>query len=406
MRRRLLGVLFAGSGIARLGYIAAFTVSSLVAEDLLGSASLAGMPNAAATIGLAMGTAPIAALMARAGRRAGISVGLVTGSLGILVAAVAIGFESFLLFVTGMFIFGFGAAGDRLSRYAAADISTPERRSFSIAIVVWAGTIGSIVGPIVLEPAKRAAEGLGLDGLAGPTLLAALTFGAAAALVFFGLRPDPLEFASADEKQRARDWKTLAPLTRQAAVRYSIAALVVGQFVMVMIMTMTPVHVRRAGEGLGIVGIVIGAHTFGMFAVSPLTGLLSDRLGRLPVMIAGQVILVIAAFTAASSGADDRVMLTIALFLLGLGWNFGFVAGSAYLTEGAPPRARVALQGMADTLVWSSGAVAGFSSGFVLEGTSYATLCLIASTLVAVPVVLILRYRRDLGTRVPALERG
>ena len=315
------------------------------------------------------------------------------GALGALVAATAISVGSLPLFILGMFVFGFGAAGDRLSRYAAADISTPDRRSFSIALIVWAGTIGAVVGPILLEPVKAAAESFGFQGLAGASLLGASAFGLAGLLIFVGLRPDPLNFGGAGKLLRPAPFREVRPLLKGSAVRYAVTALVAGQVVMVLIMTMTPVHIRRAGEGLGIVGLVIGAHTFGMFALSPVTGLLADRLGGLPVMIGGQGLLVVSAGMAATAGGQDRGMLVASLFLLGFGWNLGFVAGSAYLTEGAPVAARVPLQGLVDSVVWSASAVASFSSGFLLQATDYSALSLVAALVIVAPVALLIRYR-------------
>ncbi len=395
MRRRLLGVLFAGSALARTAFIAAITVTSLVAEDLLGAATLSGVPAAAATVGVALGTTPIAALMARRGRRPGIVAGLGVAAAGAGVAAAATVIRSFPLFVMGLLAFGFGNAGDRLARYAAADVAPPERRSFSISMVVWAGTIGSVLGPLLLEPTERLAEAWGVDGLAGAPLLAAALLCAGSVLAFFGLRPDPLSYGDEARGERPPRVGAVTPLLGDRRIRYAVVALIVGQVVMVLIMTMTPVQIRRAGEDLGIVGLVIGAHTFGMFAVSPLTGLLADRLGRIPVMLTGQAILVVAAMMASTSGADTA-WLVVALFLLGLGWNLGFVAGSAYLTEGAPPHLAVRLQGFADTLVWTSGAAASLSSGILLEAAGYGALSLVGAALVAIPLVLLTRYGRVL----------
>ncbi len=392
----MLAVLFAGSGLARTGFIATITVGSLVAEDLLGDAALAGLPAAAATIGVAIGTVPIAALMSRRGRRPGVVSGMLVAALGAGMAAAAIAVRSFPLFVVGMFAFGFGSAGDRLARYAAADIAPPDRRSFAISVVVWAGTVGSVTGPALLEPVERAAEGLGLDGLAGAPLLGVVAVGLAAVLAHVGLRPDPLSFGDAGGAPQRPSLAGVRPLLGSARIRFAIVALIVGQVVMVLIMTVTPVHIRRAGEDLGIVGLVIGAHTFGMFAMSPLTGALADRIGRVPVLVAGQGILVVAALMAATAGGADRGLLVASLFLLGLGWNFGFVAGSAYLTERAPAGFAVPLQGLADTLVWTSGAAASFSSGFLLEASGYRALSVVGGVLVILPVGLLLRYRSEL----------
>ncbi len=397
VRTRLLGVLFTASALARTGFIATITVGSLVAEDLLGAATLAGAPAAAATVGVAVGIAPIAALMSRRGRRPGIGAGLAVAAVGVAVAASAIGVKSLPLFVVGMFLFGFGSAGDRLSRYAAADIAPPERRSFSISLVVWAGTIGAVVGPLLLDPAAAVAEAAGLDGLAGAPLLGMVAVAAASLLVFASLRPDPLEFADTPSQPHRARLSAWRPQLADPRVRFAIVALIVGQVVMVLIMTVTPVHIRRAGEDLGIVGLVIGAHTFGMFAVSPLTGVLADRVGRVPVMIAGQAVLLMAALLAGTAGGDQRALLMGSLFLLGLGWNFGFVAGSAYLTENAAAGEAVSLQGLADTLIWTTGAAASLSSGLLLEASGFPALSFVGASLVALPIAALLRYRSALA---------
>lgn len=394
VRRRLLTVLFTGSALSRTGYVGLISVSALAAEDLLGSAGLAGMPGSAATIGLAIGTAPLAGLMARRGRRPGIALGMGLAAVGAAVVAAAFLSEVFPLFVAGMFLFGFGLAGERLSRYAAADVSEPERRSLAISLVVWAGTVGSVVGPLLLGPVTRAAERAGVDGLVGPPVFASLALLLGCGFVWAALRPDPLEIGG-DGLGLARSRRGFAAargMLGTARVRYALTALVTGQLVMVLIMAMTPIHIRRAGEEIVVIGLVIGAHQFGMYAVSPLTGVLADRFGRLPVMVTGQVVLVASALIAAFAGGDNTPLLVSSLGLLGLGWNLGFVAGSAYLTEHADAESRVPLQGLGDTLAWSSGALASLSSGLLLEASSYAFLCLVGVTLVSIPLALLVRY--------------
>jgi len=394
-RRRLLATLFASSGLVRTGFIAAVTVAALVAEDLLDSVALAGLPAAAATIGVAVGTTPIAALMAARGRRAGIAGGLLIAAVGGVLAATAIGLSSFPLFVGALFLVGFGAAGDRLSRYAAADISTADKRALAISIVVWAGTIGSVVGPALLETVESTAESLGLEGLAGPYLLGTVAVLAAATLTFTLLRPDPLSFVVQPSASNPRaDRRSAFDLLGEPKVQFAIIALAVGQVVMVIIMSMTPIHIRRAGDDLGTIGLIIAAHTFGMFALSPLTGWVADRIGRPKVVIAGHAVLLISALLAATAAGSDTVMLFIALFLLGVGWNFSFIAGSAYLSESAPAELRVPLEGLADTVVWTSGAAASLSSGMLFALSGYAALCFIGAVMVALPVIAGFRHRR------------
>ncbi len=391
----------------RTGFIAAVTVTSLVAEDLLGSVTLSGLPSAAATIGVAVGTTPIAALMVRRGRRVGIASGLFLAAVGAITAALAISLTSFPLFVFGTFVLGVGVAGDRLSRYAASDISTEDKRAFSIAIVVWAGTIGSVLGPSLLEPVKDVAEALGIDGLAGPYLLAATALLLAFIAITIGLRPDPLSFVEVPpEPPRKRRPGAVLGLLALPSVRFAIIALAVGQVVMVLIMTMTPIHIDRAGDGLGTIGLIIAAHTFGMFALSPLTGWVADRIGRPRVILTGHGLLVISALLAANAAGQDTALLFAALFLLGVGWNFSFIGGSAYLSQYAPAELRVPLEGLADTVVWSSGAAAGLSSGVLLGMSSYAVLCLVGASIVVLPAVAAFRFRDTLREPAYAGQHG
>lgn len=391
-RNKLIGVLFTSAALTRTGYIAAITVAPLVADDLLSSATLTGLPSAVGTIGIAAGTAPIAWVMGRTGRRLGIVGGLLISAIGAVIAAIAVGVQSFPVFVVGMFLFGFGAAADRLARYAAGDVAKIHRQAFAISLVVWAGTIGSVAGPTLLEWATDRAVGLGLEGLSGPYLFAAATLLVAVAVIGIALRPDPLSFVLTDTSGK-RPSSPIRPWLSNPKVRVAVVSLAVGQVVMVLIMTMTPLHIRRSGEALGIVGLVIAGHTFGMFALSPLTGWLGDRIGRVPIVLAGQGLLVAAALMASAAAGNDRALLVASLFLLGLGWNFGFVAGSALLTEAVPGDVRVGLQGFADTMTWVSGAVASLSSGFLLEWGGYRTLTITGALLVVAVVWPWVRYR-------------
>jgi MFS family permease len=392
IRRRIVATLFASGALNRTGFIASITVATLVAEDLLDSASLSGLAPAMATIGLAVGTTPMAALMARRGRRVGIMAGLSLGALGAAVAAASTQWALFLPFVVGMGLYGIGNSGDRLARYAAADVTPAARQAGAIGLVVWAGTVGSVAGPALLQPIEAAAGGLGLEGLAGPYLLALVLQVVAVLLIFAGLRPEPLKYAPPIHREHRDPWAARRWLA-YPKVRVAIVALLTGQTVMVLIMTMTPIHIRRAGEDLGIVGLVIAAHTLGMFAFSPITGWLGDRFGRMRVVLVGQGLLVVSAGMAAFAAGDDRVLLVVSLYLLGLGWNLGFVAGSALVTEDVPVEARVGLQGLADTAVWTSGALASLASGVLLEFGSYTILSVIGAALVVWPVWVFARNR-------------
>ena len=405
-RRRLLATLFAGVGLTRTGFIAAITVTTLVTKDMLGSATLAGLPAALAIVGTALGTRPTAALMASKGRRPGLVIGqLVTlvGAVGSFAAVVA---GSFPLLLVALVVFGAGNSADRMARYAAADVAGPARASSAVALIVWAGTIGSVAGPALLDPMGDLAERIGIERLAGPYAVTAAVAVIAAIVLHTMLRPDPLSLAAAPKvgagqpRARLRDALT-APVTR-----FAIVSLVIGQFVMVVIMAMTPIHIRNAGIDLGGVGLVISAHTLGMFAMSPLTGWMADRVGRIPVILAGQAILVLSALMASVAAGDDTVLLVVALFLLGLGWNFGFVAGSALLATGGDVDARIRLQGLADSVVWSSAALASLASGVLLIVGGFPLVTLAGAALIAVPIWVFTRDRRTLNSLRPSPAHG
>lgn len=398
-RQRLLATLFAGSGINRTGFIAAVTVAPLAAEEILGSARWSGLAPGISTIGLALAVSPLAALMASRGRRPGFVLGLGAVIAGALLAAFAVRAGSFPVLLAGLFLFGLGASGDRLSRYAAADVAPARLRASAISSVVWAGTIGSVAGPLLLAPSERLATWLGFPTLAGGFLIAAGLALTTLVMFLLVLRPDPLSFSEEPPrpKRERSEPMPLRPLLANTLVRYALAALAVGQFVMVLIMAMTPIHIRAAGEDLTLVGLVIGAHTFGMFFFSPVTGWLADRFGKVPIIVIGQVILVVAAVLAAPAGGDDRALLVVALFLLGVGWNFGFVAASALVTDAATGPARVRLQGVADAATWTSGAAAAISSGIILDWQSYSVLALGGAAAAVAVLSLRLRYRTGLA---------
>jgi MFS family permease len=330
----------------------------------------------------------LSVFMERHGRRQGLVLGYAAMAAGAVGAATATAVGSFPLLVTALAVFGFGSSADSLARYAAADIHPAERRGAAIAVIVWAGTIGSVFGPTLLAPAEGIGRWLGIEPLAGSYVVAAMLAATAFVVIALLLRPDPLSLA--DHRDRARPTGRISP---SADVWVAVASLAIGQVVMVLIMVMTPLHVRDHGHSLGAVGTIIAAHTLGMFAVSPLTGAVADRLGRLPVILVGQGVLALAGVIAAVADEHAIATLTIALFLLGLGWNFSFVAGSALLTDGAAPEHRVRLQGLGDAVVWTAGAVASVSSGLLLAAGSYAILCVVGACLTIVPVLVSLRVR-------------
>ena len=392
LRRRMRWTLFAISALGSTGYIAAITVGTLVAAQIHGDATLGGVPTAAATIGTATAASVLSGLMLRVGRRPGLLGGLVVGTLGALLAVAAVSAGSIPLLLISSVMMGFANGVSNLGRYVAADLVAPDRRASAIGIVVWGSTIGAVSGPNLVERAGSVATAVGLPALAGAYMLTVGFLGLASLLAFVLLRPEP--YALADPSALAqRPAGEVAPsigaLLSRPSVLVGLVSLLAGQVVMVLIMTMTPIHLVEHGHGLSTVGLVLSAHLFGMFALSPISGRLTDRFGSPTIIGTGLATLAAAALLAALAPPDGGLLLTLALFLLGYGWNLGFVAGSAMLTGGLALAERTRVQGLADGMVWSSAAFASLSSGVVVAGTSYTALGFLGLGLLVIPLVVL-----------------
>lgn len=397
LRRRTVWTLVASVALGSTGHIAAITVATIVARELAGSAEWSGAPGASVVLGAALGSVVLSAVMVRKGRRIGLATGYVTGVVGALLATTAVVVESLPLLLVGTVLIGFGNAANQLSRYAAADLYPAIRRASAIGTVVWGATIGAVVGPNLAAPAGTLATAIGLPALSGAYLVPVVFVGAAAVLCLVALRPDP--FALADEEVLATAGHerpiraSLGSILARPNVPVAIVALITGQVVMTLVMTMTPLHMTDHGHGLGAVGLVLSGHTFGMFGLSPISGRLTDQFGSVPIILLGLAVVASSSILAAVAPPDGGVILFIALFLLGYGWNLGFVAGSALLTTGLTLDARTRLQGITEALIWSSAAAASLGSGVVVAAAGYATLGLLGGALVILPVVLVVARR-------------
>jgi MFS family permease len=396
-RTRTRWVLFAGVALGSTGYIAAGTVASIVGQDLLGSAALAGAPGAAVVFGAAVGAVVLSWVMSRRGRRTGLTTGYIAAAAGALVATLAVVLRSFPLLILGTFVIGFGNSSGNLSRYAAADMAAPARRAVAIGLVVWGSTVGGIVGPWLVPIAGDLAPKIGLPPLAGPYVVPMIFVTIAAAMSFFFLRPDPFALAHESNVQGATDAPPVPvrEILLRPAVFAAIAALVAGQATMVLIMTMTPLHLTDHNHGLAAVGFVISGHVAGMFALAPVSGWISQRIGTFRTIFLGTGVLVAGSLLAALAPPERDEMLFIALFLLGWGWNLGFVAGSAMLSSSVELAQRARVQGVADAVIWTTSAVASLGSGAVVAAAGFSTLGLLGVAIVVAPVWLLLSRRHD-----------
>ncbi|MFN8167562.1 MAG: MFS transporter [Candidatus Nanopelagicales bacterium] len=400
IQRRTVGVLSASQALTGIAVAGAIPAGALIAEGVAGNEAAAGLAQTFGVVGAALAALPLARITLSGGRRRALVLGLGVGAVGAV--SVVVGATTLLLpFVfLGTLLVGCATAAGYQARYAAADLAEPDRRGRALSIVVWASTIGAVLGPNLLEASGRLATAIGLPQLSGPYVVAAGCLGLAAA-VLVALRPDPfllarrLAVASGDavagERPSIRDG--IAHVRRHRGAQLGLAAIALGHAVMVMVMVMTPVHMRHVDVRLQLIGLVISVHVAGMYALSPLVGWAADRLGRVPVLAAGVAIFTVACVLAARVPADDVVGLGIALFLLGLGWSCTLIAGSTLLVEDVDAGDRPAVQGASDLSMNIAGALGGAVAGLVVATSSYAVLCWVALVPVAALAALLLLRR-------------
>ncbi|MFE9745829.1 MFS transporter [Saccharothrix saharensis] len=378
VQRRVLRVLAVTQVLGAAGVTIGLAVSTLIAAVLADSDAVGGMAQTAAVLGAAVFALPAARLAARSGRRPALVLGYGAGAVGAAVAACAVVLGSWQVLLVALVLFGAASSANLAARYAGADLAHPHRRARSVALVVWAATVGAVAGPNLADPAGRVAVRLGLPVGAGPYLMSAVLFGLAAWVVLRFLRPDPLVLAksavapSVGTRRSVAVWRSLPP-----AGKLALGGVTLCHTAMVGLMSMTPVHMEHAGSSLRVVGVVISLHVAAMYAASPLFGWMADRLGRVPVLAIGAALVVAASGIAGMAPSHDAPQLAAGLALLAFGWSAGVVAGSALLTESVAVVDRPAAQGLSDLCMNVGGALGGVAAGVVVTAWSYAALGLL-----------------------------
>lgn len=389
--RKITAILFTQQSLASAGFIAAATLNSIVGKELSQHASWAGVPSAVYLMAGAVAAYVWGYVFDAAGRRRGLTTGLSIGVVGSGIAFYSIMIHSFPAFLIGMVLMGFTNAAVQLGRFAAAEVNRPEHRGRAISNVVIGGTVGSVIGPFVAGPAGVFVKPFTGDELAGVYLVSLVLFAIAAVVVFMGLRPDPREIGRQvaerfpEEATSTGVVRSLTEILRQPAARVAIVSLVIGQMVMVLVMVITSLHMRDHDHMLGDISVVISAHTVGMYAFSIISGRLSDQWGRGQVILTGAVTLVISCITATVS--PDVLPLGVALFLLGLGWNFCYVGGSTLLADQLSPLERSRTQGFTDLLIGSASALGSLGSGFIFAALGYNTMAYVSAAVALIPLL-------------------
>lgn len=397
VQRRTVLVLSLGQVLGGIAFGATVSLGALLAADISGSDALSGLATASVTLGAALCAIPLARLAARVGRRRALTLGNLFALVGIAVVIMAASLRIFPLLLAGILMIGAGNAGNLQSRFAATDLAAPQHRGRDLSIVVWSTTIGGVAGPLLLGPGEIVGQAVGMPPQTGSYLFSFVAQCAALVLYIVALRPDPLLAAQRLAKATAAATGHVA-VDRPRVARYAIFAIAGSHVVMASVMAMTPVHLSHMAHGAhgmaatpadvsALVGITIALHVGGMYALSPVFGVLADRWGRLRVVLLGQVLLAGALAFAVFSGTEAWGVM-VALILLGLGWSAATVAGAALLTEASAPELRTRRQGRSDSLMSLSAAAGSVLAGVILSNFQYAGLGIAAFVLVVVIVAL------------------
>ena len=405
--RKITIVLFLSQSLSSAGFIAAFTVNSLVGVDLSGQKAMAGVPGAVYVLGQALGALVWGFSMERIGRRGGLALGQVLGVIGSAIAMGAVVGRSLPLFLMGLVLVGMARSAVDLGRFAAAEVHLPAERGRAISYVVLGSTVGAVFGPLLVGPTGTLALRAGFAELAGPYGIGFIGLIIAAILIFAGLRPDPRDVGRElarlyPDSVPRQETRALKEIVRQPGVIVAMVSVVFAQMVMVVPMSITSVYMKALQHPLSAISLVIAAHTLGMYAFSILSGRMTDRWGRGQVIILGTVVMIVSCLMAAPS--TGLVALIVALFLLGLGWNFAYVAGSALLADQLSPGERAKTQGFNDLLLNLTSAASQAISGVVYAVGGYGIMALAAAAASLTPLILAIWWQAA-GRRIASPPR-
>jgi MFS family permease len=388
IQKKSLRVLSGAQTLSGLGVSGTFAAGSLLVVQITGSDALAGLVQTATVVGAALLALPLAKWTTLGGRRRALSTGYFVGGLGATFALIGGVNNLFFMILIGASMIGGASAAGYQARFGAIDLATDENRARDLSLVVWASTVGSVLGPNLMEPAGALAQSLGFPRLVGPYIVSIFTLTLAATLILIFLKPDPYLLArteaEVDVTQKAVKTRAAFKIVRsEPKALLGLTSVVIGHIAMVTIMVMTPVHMGHVDVALRLIGLVISVHVLGMYAFSPLIGKLTDQIGREKTIIIGALILLLAALVSGMAYADAVFQLGIGLFLLGLGWSMTMIAGSTLLAESVPLEGKAASQGLSDLLMNGGGALGGAVAGLIIAFLSYGWLCAIVTLPVA-----------------------
>lgn len=398
--RRTLMIIVVAQIFGGVGLAAGITVGALLAQEMLGIDGFAGVPVALFTLGSAGAALIVGRLSQRFGRRFGLATGFLGGGIGAIGVVISAVTNNIFFLFASLLIYGAGSATNMQARYAGTDLANSSQRATAVSIALVSTTFGAVAGPNLVDVMGKFATVIGVPALAGPFILAAAAYIVAGLILFALLRPDPLIVSKAiavsqkSGESNPSDVNIASLAIHKRGVVIGATVMILTQIVMVAIMTMTPVHMGHHGHSLRDVGMIIGVHIGAMYLPSLFTGILVDKLGRIAMAIASGATLLAAGILAAVAPTDSMPILTIALALLGLGWNFGIISGTALLVDGTNLSTRAKTQGSVDVFIALAGASGGAISGVVVAYSSFPFLSLAGGILSLLLIPVIIWFRK------------
>jgi MFS family permease len=405
LQRKTLRVLMVSQTMGSAGVSVAVSVGGRFVKQITGGSTWGGTSSAAVTFGGAAAGLALSGLMKQRGRRPGLTAGYILSLLGGLVVVGGIELANLWVFLIGSLFFGVGQGTNLLARYAAADLTLQHERAQAMSLLMFGSTFGAVLSLVLVEPLRKVASSIGLEEFSGPYLFAVAMLVVALANTGLRLIPDPLKVAggvdpTAKRFQLPNVGHAIRVVRSNQLASIGLLSMIVSQTAMVAVMTMTPIHMSEHGHD-GTSSYVIALHVIGMYGLAPFIGRLSDRWGRLQVVIGGAAVMVLATTISAAAGARPS-MLFLGLFLLGLGWSGAMISGTALVTDNVPVSEKVGVQGSADLLMSLSGGSAAFLSGFVKEVLQYHYLSIMGTIGTFALLLAALRMLRAQAAVAPA----
>ena len=393
----VISQLFAGAGIA-----AGLSAGALLAQDLFGNDALTGLPFVFFSTGSACASLLIGRISQKRGRRPGLSSGFFLGCIGAVGIIVFTIISNVVLFFVMLFIYGAGSATALQARYAGTDLAKPMQKATSVGIVLIASSFGVFVSPLFTDALSALAVSWGASDKVGVFIIASIGYLISGSIVCVFMRPDPLLTARALESQASRSVKQSGSASSESddgtarerrsnrqKIILGVFVMTVAFVVMILIMTMTPLHMQHHDNDMTVISWVISIHLAAMYLPSLFSGMIVDKLGALRTAELSGVVLLLSGVLAALATNGQLVLMIVSLTLLGVGWNFGFISGTAIVLEGVAPEKRAKQQGRTDVFIALAGAAAGFFSGVILAGVGFVILALFGSAIALAMLVLV-----------------